>query len=57
MGHNCSLYHHYCKSCQGMTQIKKTLTGLTPPYFTAYLKSGPRFPSAYVVFLVFKDLR
>ena len=21
MGHNCSLYRHYCKSCQRMTHI------------------------------------
>jgi hypothetical protein len=23
MGHNCSLYRHYCKSCQRMTQVSK----------------------------------
>jgi hypothetical protein len=25
MGHNCSLYHHYCKSCQRMTQLCNVL--------------------------------
>jgi len=22
MGHNCSLHHHYCKSCQRMTHLR-----------------------------------
>ena len=28
MGHNCSLYHHYCKSCQRMTRKIKYKRGL-----------------------------
>ena len=27
MGHNCSLYHHYCKSCQRMTRLNTDFVG------------------------------
>ena len=41
------LVNMMCKNT--VSYIKITLSGLTPPYFCACLKTEPRFPTSYIV--------
>ena len=56
----CSFVHIYfrLKSNYQEGMVKILITGLTPPHFCTYSKTGPWFPTSYVLaFFVFSALR